>query len=80
MSLVAITAAAIAEAPVLEAPLAPAPAAYEPLPLPPTPVAPPPVAYEPRRWGDVDENSMYWRYVWLLWIPIYLMIYWVPRL
>jgi cytochrome c oxidase subunit III len=39
-----------------------------------------PVSYEPRRWGDVDENSMYWRYVWLLWIPIYLMIYWVPRL
>ena len=39
-----------------------------------------PVAYEPRRWGDVDENSMYWRYVWMLWIPIYLMIYWVPRL
>jgi heme/copper-type cytochrome/quinol oxidase subunit 3 len=39
-----------------------------------------PVGYEPRRWGDVDENSMYWRYVWLLWIPIYLMIYWVPRL
>ena len=29
---------------------------------------------------DVDENSLYWRYVWLLWIPIYLMIYWVPRL
>jgi cytochrome c oxidase subunit 3 len=39
-----------------------------------------PVAYEPRRWVDVDENSMYWRYVWMLWIPIYLMIYWVPRL
>ena len=39
-----------------------------------------PVAYERRRWGDVDENSMYWRYVWMLWIPIYLMIYWVPRL
>jgi heme/copper-type cytochrome/quinol oxidase subunit 3 len=39
-----------------------------------------PVAYEPRRLGDIDENSMYWRYVWLLWIPIYLMIYWVPRL
>ena len=38
------------------------------------------LAYEPRRWGDIDENSMYWRYVWLLWIPIYLMIYWVPRL
>jgi cytochrome c oxidase subunit 3 len=39
-----------------------------------------PVAYEGRRWVDVDENCLYWRYVWLLWIPIYLMIYWVPRL
>ncbi len=39
-----------------------------------------PVAYEGRRQVDVDENSMYWRYVWLLWIPIYAMIYWVPRL
>jgi heme/copper-type cytochrome/quinol oxidase subunit 3 len=38
------------------------------------------VAYEGRRLVDVDENSLYWRYVWLLWIPIYLMIYWVPRL
>ena len=39
-----------------------------------------PVAYEGRRQVDVDENSLYWRYVWLLWIPIYLMVYWVPRL
>jgi cytochrome c oxidase subunit III len=39
-----------------------------------------PLGYEPRRLVDVDENSLYWRYVWLLWIPIYLMIYWVPRL
>jgi cytochrome c oxidase subunit III len=39
-----------------------------------------PVAYEGRRLVDVDENSLYWRYVWLLWIPIYLMIYWIPRL
>jgi heme/copper-type cytochrome/quinol oxidase subunit 3 len=39
-----------------------------------------PLAYEGRRQVDVDENSLYWRYVWLLWIPIYLMIYWVPRL
>ena len=38
------------------------------------------LAYEGRRLVDVDENSLYWRYVWLLWIPIYLMIYWVPRL
>ena len=36
--------------------------------------------YEGRRFEDVDENAMYWRYVWLLWIPVYLMIYWVPRL
>jgi heme/copper-type cytochrome/quinol oxidase subunit 3 len=39
-----------------------------------------PLGYEPRRLVDVDENSLYWRYVWLLWIPIYLLIYWVPRL
>ena len=38
------------------------------------------LAYEGRRLEDVDENSLYWRYVWLLWLPIYLMIYWVPRL
>jgi len=34
----------------------------------------------PRRFVDTDENALYWRYVWLLWIPIYLMIYWIPRL
>ena len=39
-----------------------------------------PLGYEGRRLVDTDENSLYWRYVWLLWIPIYLMIYWVPRL
>ena len=39
-----------------------------------------PLGYEPRRLVDVDENSMYWRYVWLLWLPVYLLIYWVPRL
>ena len=38
------------------------------------------VGWEGRRLVDVDENSLYWRYVWLLWLPIYLMIYWVPRL
>jgi cytochrome c oxidase subunit 3 len=38
------------------------------------------LAYEGRRQVDTDENCLYWRYVWLLWIPIYLMIYWVPRL
>ena len=35
---------------------------------------------QPRRLVDVDENALYWRFVWLTWIPIYLLIYWVPRL
>jgi heme/copper-type cytochrome/quinol oxidase subunit 3 len=39
-----------------------------------------PLAYEGRRLVDTDENALYWRYVWLLWLPIYVMIYWVPRL
>jgi cytochrome c oxidase subunit III len=39
-----------------------------------------PLGYEGRRMVDIDENALYWRYVWLLWIPIYLMIYWIPRL
>jgi heme/copper-type cytochrome/quinol oxidase subunit 3 len=39
-----------------------------------------PLGDEGRRFEDVDENSMYWRYVWLLWVPIYAMIYWFPRL
>jgi len=36
-------------------------------------------AAEDRRLVDVAENAMYWRFVWLLWLPIYLMVYWVPR-
>ena len=36
-------------------------------------------AADDRRMVDVSENAMYWRFVWLLWIPIYLMIYWIPR-
>lgn len=35
---------------------------------------------EPRRLVDTDENSLYWRFVWLSWIPIYILIYWLPRL
>jgi heme/copper-type cytochrome/quinol oxidase subunit 3 len=38
-----------------------------------------PHATSPRRLVDVDENSLYWRFVWLSWLPIYLLIYWVPR-
>jgi heme/copper-type cytochrome/quinol oxidase subunit 3 len=35
---------------------------------------------EGRRFVDCSENSVYWRFVWLLWIPIYVAIYWLPRL
>jgi cytochrome c oxidase subunit 3 len=34
---------------------------------------------EGRRFVDVSENALYWRFVWLAWLPIYLMIYWLPR-
>ena len=34
----------------------------------------------PRRFIDTDENALYWRFVWISWLPIYLLIYWVPRL
>jgi cytochrome c oxidase subunit III len=38
-----------------------------------------PLRFERRRFIDVCENAMYWRFVWLTWLPIYLMLYWVPR-
>jgi heme/copper-type cytochrome/quinol oxidase subunit 3 len=38
-----------------------------------------PLGYQQRRLVDVCENAMYWRFVWLSWLPIYLMLYWVPR-
>lgn len=34
----------------------------------------------PRRLVDTDENSLYWRFVWLSWLPIYAMLYWLPRM
>jgi cytochrome c oxidase subunit 3 len=34
---------------------------------------------EGRRFVDCSENAVYWRFVWLSWLPIYLMIYWLPR-
>jgi heme/copper-type cytochrome/quinol oxidase subunit 3 len=36
-------------------------------------------AGDPRRMVDASENSLYWRFVWLSWLPIYLLIYWLPR-
>jgi heme/copper-type cytochrome/quinol oxidase subunit 3 len=35
--------------------------------------------HQGRRFVDVSENSLYWRFVWLTWLPIYLLIYWLPR-
>jgi heme/copper-type cytochrome/quinol oxidase subunit 3 len=35
---------------------------------------------EARRYVDVAENAMYWRFVWICWLPIYFLIYWLPRL
>jgi heme/copper-type cytochrome/quinol oxidase subunit 3 len=32
------------------------------------------------RFGDVQDNAMYWNFVVLTWLPIYACIYWVPRL
>ncbi|MEK9282831.1 cytochrome c oxidase subunit 3 [Bradyrhizobium sp. ISRA442] len=33
-----------------------------------------------RRFGDVQDNAMYWNFVVLTWLPIYGCIYWIPRL
>jgi cytochrome c oxidase subunit III len=33
-----------------------------------------------RRYGDVQDNAMYWNFVVLAWLPIYGFIYWIPRL
>ena len=38
-----------------------------------------PLGFEERRLVDTDENSLYWRFVWISWLPIYLLIYWLPR-
>jgi cytochrome c oxidase subunit III len=35
---------------------------------------------EGRRHVDVAENGMYWYFVVFSWIPIYAVLYWMPRL
>jgi len=35
---------------------------------------------EGRRFVDCSENTIYWRFVWLSWLPLYVLIYWLPRL
>ena len=34
---------------------------------------------EERRFVDVSENSLYWYFVVFAWLPIYGVLYWVPR-
>jgi cytochrome c oxidase subunit III len=33
-----------------------------------------------RRFGDVQDNAMYWNFVVVAWLPLYGCIYWIPRL
>jgi heme/copper-type cytochrome/quinol oxidase subunit 3 len=35
--------------------------------------------FENKRFVDVSENALYWVFVVLSWLPIYAVIYWVPR-
>jgi cytochrome c oxidase subunit III len=32
-----------------------------------------------RRFSDVEDNCFYWDFVVISWLPIYLILYWVPR-
>jgi len=32
-----------------------------------------------RRFVDTAENAMYWNFVVIAWLPVYAVIYWVPR-
>ncbi len=34
----------------------------------------------PRRFGDVQDNAMYWNFVVGTWLPLYGCIYWLARL
>jgi cytochrome c oxidase subunit III len=37
-------------------------------------------ADNPRRYGDVEDNAMYWNFVVITWVPIYACLYWAPRI
>ncbi|MFC7400583.1 heme-copper oxidase subunit III [Chelatococcus sp. GCM10030263] len=32
-----------------------------------------------KRFSDVSDNAFYWNFVVLSWLPLYLLIYWMPR-
>jgi cytochrome c oxidase subunit III len=33
-----------------------------------------------KRFSDMEDNAFYWNFVILSWLPIYILIYWVPRI
>jgi cytochrome c oxidase subunit 3 len=33
----------------------------------------------PRRFSDTSDNAFYWDFVILSWLPIYFVLYWLPR-
>lgn len=35
---------------------------------------------QPRRFSDVTDNAFYWNFVVLAWLPLYFVLYWLPRL
>ena len=35
---------------------------------------------KPRRFSDVTDNVFYWNFVVLAWLPLYLLLDWIPRL
>lgn len=37
-------------------------------------------AHDSKRFTDVTDNAFYWDFVVFTWLPIYALIYWVPRL
>ena len=34
----------------------------------------------PRRFSDTSDNAFYWYFVVLSWLPIYFVLYWLPRI
>jgi cytochrome c oxidase subunit III len=32
-----------------------------------------------RRFSDVEDNALYWNFVALAWLPLYALLYWLPR-
>lgn len=35
--------------------------------------------HKTRRFSDVEDNGFYWDFVVVSWLPIYALLYWVPR-